>query len=121
MTRKRYLAVGGMLAILAGFVVVLMLRVDRPSVGVTESNLDRLVEKETRRDEVEVIFGCQHYPEVRPRPDSSVHLLWVGKEASALVYFDHDGIDGKVVFKSWRESAPTTFTGKVWRWLRELF
>lgn len=125
MTKKRYIAVAGLLAILlgAGFGVAMMLS-DGP--GVTKASFDR-IEKGMTLAEVEFIFGGptplrENWSRVRwpltTDPDAywaidAVHCWDAGDGSGATIGFK----DGQVVFVDWAASSETVLE-KFRRWLR---
>lgn len=118
MSRKRYLAVAGMLVILAlvGFGVAMMLPL---GPGVTKANFDRIEDGMTRAD-VEAIFGrpsdhTQYFPRY---PDFGIADVWsiAGDNfGHARIYFVDDHVKGQ--YSTWIQAEPESLIQKLRGWL----
>src|SRR5437868_1296173 len=120
MTRKRYLAVAGMLAILvgAGFGVGMMLP---PAPGVTKANFDRIEIGMTGGD-VEAILGERTIMQ-KVNGGSGGLMVWIdrwegdNRASATIVYSWHESGEGRVASKRWTPSKETILE-KLRRWLR---
>src|SRR4051812_40760672 len=112
MTRKRYLAVAGLLAILvgAGFGLgMILMPPDEP--GITKANFDRIEKGMTRAEIIAILGKCQY----RMGSDKKGAYLWTNSKEIIVtgVYFTEDSANDMF----WNPPEETNFE-KLCRWLR---